>query len=78
MRQLAIALLLTATMMWSSMPARAYTLQLTDAPNLVQVKWPRRIIRVALSTSLNSPQPNIKPGSDTLGAVRRALSSWAY
>src|SRR5437764_546751 len=77
MRQLATALLLIATMIGSSRPARAYTLQLTDAPNSVQVKWPKRNIRVALSTSLSSPQSNIKQGSDTLGAVRRALRRWA-
>src|SRR4051794_10046045 len=77
MRQLAIALLLVATMLWSSTPACAYTLQLTDAPNSVQVKWPRRNIRIALSTSLSSSQPNIKQGSDVPGAVRRALRRWA-
>lgn len=67
-----------ATMVVSSAPpARAYTLQLTDAPNSAQVKWPRRYIKVALSTSLGSPQPNIKAGSDVLGAVRRALRRWA-
>src|SRR3954470_22719664 len=77
MRQLATALLLIATMIGSSIPARAYTLQLTDAPNSVQVKWPRRYIRIGLSTSLSAPQSNIKQGGDTLGAVRRALRRWA-
>lgn len=77
MRQLATALLLVATIIGSSMPSRAYTLQLTDAPNSVQVKWPRRTIKIALSTSLNSPQTNIKSGSDVAGAVRRALRHWA-
>jgi Matrixin len=77
MRQLVIALLLVATMTWSSNRARAYTLQLTDAPNSVQVKWARRTIKIALSSSLNSPQTNIKAGSDVVGAVRRALRRWA-
>jgi hypothetical protein len=77
MRQLATALLLMATIIGSSIPARSYTLQLTDAPNSVQVKWPKRNIRIALSTSLSAPQSNIKQGSDTLGAVRRALRRWA-
>lgn len=32
---------------------------------------------MALSTSLSSPSPAIKPESDVLGAVRRALASWS-
>ena len=32
---------------------------------------------MALSTSLSSASPAIKPDSDVLGAVRRALASWA-
>jgi hypothetical protein len=77
MRQLATALLLAATMIWSSVPARSYTLQFTDVSNSVQVKWPRRNIKIALSTSLSLPQPNIKSGSDVVGAIRRALRHWA-
>jgi predicted Zn-dependent protease len=42
-----------------------------------QIKWPARTIQIALSTSLTSPSPAIKPESDVLGAVRRALASWA-
>src|SRR5918911_1649359 len=77
MRRFAIALCLAATMMWSSMPARAYTLQFTDAPSPAHVKWPTKTIRIALSTSLSAPQTNIKPGSDVVGAARRALAHWA-
>src|SRR5258705_10146049 len=40
-----------------------------------EIKWPTRSIRVALSTSLSSASPAIKPESDVLGAVRRALAS---
>ncbi|MDQ3818944.1 MAG: matrixin family metalloprotease [Acidobacteriota bacterium] len=75
MRRLAIALLLTATLTLTQLPARAYTLQFTDAPNSVQIRWPSRNIKVALSTSLGAPQTNIKSGSDVLGAARRALAS---
>lgn len=42
-----------------------------------QIKWPAKTIQVALSTSLTSPSPAIKPQSDVLGAVHRALASWA-
>lgn len=42
-----------------------------------QIKWPTKSIQIALSTSLTSPSPAIKPESDVLGAVRRALASWS-
>jgi hypothetical protein len=34
-------------------------------------------INIALSSSLNSPPANIKPGSDVVGAARRALRRWS-
>ncbi len=42
-----------------------------------KIKWPRKTIQVAFSTSLQSPGPNIKPDSDVVGAARRALTRWA-
>src|SRR5215510_4656543 len=42
-----------------------------------QIKWPRRNIEVAFSTSMVNPGPNIKPGSDVVGAARRALARWS-
>lgn len=42
-----------------------------------QIRWPRRTIEVALSNSLQSPGANIKPGSDVVGAARRALARWS-
>src|SRR5262249_38685677 len=42
-----------------------------------QIKWPKRTIEVAFSNSLLTPGSNIKPGSDVVGAARRALSRWA-
>src|SRR6201988_3658254 len=42
-----------------------------------KIKWPRKTIEVALSTSLLSPGANIKPDSDVVGAARRALARWA-
>jgi hypothetical protein len=42
-----------------------------------QIKWPRRTIEVAFSNSLLTPGPNIKTGSDVVGAARRALARWS-
>ncbi len=42
-----------------------------------KIKWPRKTIQVALSTSLISPGANIKPDSDVVGAARRAFARWA-
>lgn len=47
------------------------------AQTVRKIKWPRRTIQVALSTSLQSPGANIKPDSDVVGAARRALTRWA-
>lgn len=77
MRRLATALFLVATVILSMAQARPYTLQFTDASNSVQVRWPRPQITITLSSSLTAPQPNIKAGSDVIGAARRALGRWA-
>ncbi len=66
-----VALLVTAT------PARAYTLQYRDASGLVTRRWLSKPIIIAFSSSLSSPPPNIKGGSDVIGAARRALQHWA-
>lgn len=42
-----------------------------------QIKWPTKSIQIALSTSLTSPSPALKPESDVVGAVERALASWS-
>ena len=42
-----------------------------------QIRWPTKRIEVALSTSLTAPASAIKPESDVLGALRRALASWS-
>ena len=47
------------------------------AQTVRKIKWPRRTIQVAFSTSLQSPGANIKPDSDVVGAARRALARWA-
>jgi hypothetical protein len=62
---------------WLVSPARAYTLQYTDNTASVRIKWPSNTVKIALSNSLNFPPANIKPGSDVLGAARRALARWS-
>jgi predicted Zn-dependent protease len=42
-----------------------------------QIRWPTKSIQIALSTSLTAPSAAIKPESDVLGAVQRALANWA-
>src|SRR5687768_4193011 len=77
MRRFLIALLLLASVVLPARDARPYTLQFTDATNSVHVRWPGNTITIALSSSLSSPQANIKSGSDVVGATRRALGRWA-
>ena len=48
-----------------------------SAQTVRKIRWPRKTIEVALSTSLLSPAANIKPDSDVVGAVRRALARWS-
>ena len=40
-------------------------------------RWVRSHLIVSLSNSLSSPPANIKDGSDVVGALRRAMQSWA-
>jgi hypothetical protein len=39
-------------------------------------RWVRNPLIVSFSSSLSSPPPNIKSGSDVVGALRRAFQSW--
>lgn len=58
-------------------PASAYTLHYTDSSASVTIRWASKTIRIALSSSLDSPPSNIKQGSDVRGALRRAVRRWA-
>src|ERR1041385_5294603 len=71
------AVLLLLALLATAAPARAYTLQYRDATGLVARRWLSKPIIVAFSTSLSAPPPNIKAGSDIIGAARRALQHWA-
>jgi hypothetical protein len=76
MRRPVISLLLLAITLGWVVPVSSYTLQYADGSATFQLHWQSMPIRVALSTSLNSPQSNIKTGSDVEGAARRALGRW--
>jgi hypothetical protein len=56
-------------------PIPAYSTE-TDEPARRTIKWPRGTIRVALSSSLREPGPNIKFGSDVAAALERSLAKW--
>jgi hypothetical protein len=56
--------------------ALAYSFYYTDGSRAVALSWRRQPIRLYLSTSIRTPPPNIKAGSDVEGAVRRALGRW--
>jgi hypothetical protein len=43
----------------------------------LQIKWNTKTIKIALSSSLTRPAVNMSAGADVLGAVKRALDSWA-
>ena len=77
MRRLCTVLILFAAMIFSAAPVRPYTLQYTDSSNKTQIKWPNNRINLAFSSSLYAPPPNVKAGSDVVGALRRALASWS-
>lgn len=77
MRRPTALILLFFLLLGSTVPVRPYTVQLTDSSGSMQIRWPTRKIAIALSTSLTLPGPQIKAGSDVLGAARRAMSKWA-
>ena len=69
-----LALMAILVFVVSSLPS---SFDLPAAAPERQIKWPARSIQIALSTSLTAPSPAIKPESDVLGAVHRALASWS-
>jgi hypothetical protein len=42
-----------------------------------QIRWNRKTITIALSSSLTSPNTSLKPESDVVGAIHRALETWS-
>jgi Matrixin len=78
MRLIATLLILAAFVLAPLAPARAYTLQYTDARAVTQIHWPTTNIVIALSDSLNNPPSFVHAtGAQVVLAARRALSRWA-
>lgn len=77
MRRVLTAFFLAATLCLSAAPVRPYALQFRDAGTSVQIRWPATTINLSFSASLSAPHSNIKPGSDVVGALRRALAHWS-
>jgi hypothetical protein len=76
-RKVLSAIFALSSLISAHAPVYAYTPQYRDSSGIVARRWLVRPIIVAFSSSLSSPQPNIKAGSDVMGAARRALESWA-
>jgi hypothetical protein len=75
MRRIFISLLLASSLLGASAPVKPYSYQHADSG--AALRWPSSNITVAFSTSLSNPGPNIKPGTDVVAIVRRALQRWA-
>ena len=76
MRRVFSTLCLSAFILASSAPgARSYTHQYSSSS--VRLRWAAQTIHITLSTSLQNPPGNIAPGSDVVGAARRALRRWS-
>ena len=42
----------------------------------IEIKWNRRVIRVAVSSSVSDTAPNIKKGSNVSEAIKSSLITW--
>jgi hypothetical protein len=61
----------------ATLSGRASSLEYRDPQAISAHRWLRTPIIVSFSPSLVSPPANIKSDSDVLGALRRAMKSWA-
>ena len=72
------AMSISLVLLLSTFPAaRSNTIEFTDSTPAREIRWVDSTIEVAFSNSLQFPGPNIKPGSDVIGAAQRALSRWS-
>lgn len=55
---------------------RASSLDPRDSQSVAGRRWLRKPVIISFSPSLTSPPANIKPDSDVLGALHRAMQSW--
>jgi hypothetical protein len=77
MRKAISALTMMVLMLGASLPTSAYSVHYHDASGIVARRWLANPIIVAFSRSLYLPPPNIKVGTDVVGAAHRALQHWA-
>jgi hypothetical protein len=81
MRYSIVTIGLLALLINAGRPVRLETRDYSELEPVAQttkrIKWPRRTIEVAFSNSLLSPGAHIKPGSDVVGAAKRALARWS-
>ena len=57
----------------------AVTATLAEPPSAfgaTTLRWKNPAIRIAVSSSLTNPNPNIKTGTDAADVIRRSLSTW--
>jgi len=71
------AIVAAAVMLAAQLRAPGYSLQYRDIYGIEARRWMSTPILISFSTSLSAPPPNIKAGSDVMGAARRALRHWA-
>jgi hypothetical protein len=69
-----LALLGILVFVVTSLPS---SFELAGAPEERPIRWPVKTIQIALSSSLSAPSAAVKPNTDVLGAVHRALQSWS-
>lgn len=69
-----LALMAILTFFVSGLPS---SFEVPNIPRERPIKWATDTIQIALSSSLTSSSPAIKPESDVLGAVHRALATWS-
>lgn len=71
--RIVIVSLLVLTSVFS---AAGYTHQFAEETGTVRLQWKNGVIPISISTSLTRPNPNIRPDSNVLEAVRRSLRTW--
>jgi hypothetical protein len=76
LRKLAASAVISITLIAPMLPT-AFAATAIEPASFGIHRWLRNPIIVSLSTSLDSPPPNVAKGSDVRAAVQRALQSWS-
>ena len=61
----------------SSFAAFGTTVSAAQKDEPANLRWKGNVVRIDISTSLTTQNPNIKIGSDVSGAIRRSLAAWS-